>query len=141
MSGTDRAWHYLAMPFSKRVEIRWADMDAFRHVNNATYLTYLEEVRDEWLVARIGLEATSTFVLARVAIDYRAPVTQDDDEVEVSLELVRVGSSSLTTRERIVVPHDGRLAVEADAVLVHFDWAGGASIPIDDGLRAALTAG
>ena len=141
VSGTDRTWHYLAMPFSKRVEIRWADMDAFRHVNNATYLSYLEEVRDEWLVARIGAEATTAFVLARVAIDYRSSVTQDDDEVEVSLELVRVGRSSVTTRELVVVPHDGRLAAEADAVLVHVDWTTGAAIPIDDGLRAALTAG
>jgi len=129
------------MAFSKRVEIRWSDMDAFRHVNNATYLTYLEEARDQWLVERIGFEATSTFVLARVAVDYRSSVTQDDDEVDVSLELVRVGRSSLTTRERIVVAHDGRLAAEADAVLVHFDWRTGASIAIDDELRAALFAG
>ena len=129
------------MAFTKRIEIRWADMDAFRHVNNASYLTYLEEARDEWLVERIGLEATNTFVLARVAIDYRSSATQDDHEVDVSLELVRVGRSSLTTRELIVVPHDGRLAAEAEVVLVHFDWTTGAAIPIDDELQTALTAG
>ena len=129
------------MVFTKRIEVRWSDMDAFRHVNNATYLTYLEEARDQWLVDRIGTDATNTFVLARVAVDYRSPVTQDDDVIEVSLEFERVGRSSLATRERIVVPHDGRLAVEAEAVLVHFDWQTGASLPIDDDLRAALTSG
>ena len=43
----------------KRVEIRWSDVDAFGHVNNAVYATYLEECRDEWLDAAIGGEASS----------------------------------------------------------------------------------
>jgi len=36
------------MPYTKRIEIRWRDMDGFGHVNNAVYLTYLEEARDEF---------------------------------------------------------------------------------------------
>ena len=39
--GYDRGVH------EKRIEIRWRDIDAFRHVNNAVYATYLEECRDE----------------------------------------------------------------------------------------------
>ena len=38
----------------KRIEIRWRDLDAYGHVNNAVYSTYLEECRDEWLEAAIG---------------------------------------------------------------------------------------
>ena len=41
----------------KRIEIRWRDCDAYRHVNNAVYATYLEECRDEWLVAALGSDA------------------------------------------------------------------------------------
>ena len=37
--------------FEKRIEIRWRDVDAYQHVNNAVYATYLEECRDEWLEA------------------------------------------------------------------------------------------
>src|SRR6266581_272012 len=52
----------------KRIEVRWRDMDAFGHVNNAVYLTYLEEVRDEWLErALAGVADTWHFVLVRVA--------------------------------------------------------------------------
>jgi len=40
--------------FTKRIEIRWRDMDAFKHVNNAVYLTYLEEMRDEWFLEVLG---------------------------------------------------------------------------------------
>ena len=73
----------------KRIEIRWRDMDAFRHVNNAVYATYLEECRDEWAERALG-EAGDPwdFVLARVAIDYRRELTQEDEEVVVSCRLV-----------------------------------------------------
>jgi acyl-CoA thioester hydrolase len=40
----------------KRIEIRWRDLDAYNHVNNAVYLTYLEEARDEWLERALGRE-------------------------------------------------------------------------------------
>ena len=38
----------------KRIEVRWRDVDNYGHVNNAVYLTYLEEVRDEWLARTIS---------------------------------------------------------------------------------------
>ena len=78
------------MVHEKRVEIRWRDVDAFRHVNNAVYATYLEECRDEWASRALGDAGDLwDFVLARVAIDFRQELTQDDDEVVVSCRLVR----------------------------------------------------
>lgn len=47
-------------------------MDAYYHVNNAGYLTYLEEVRDEWLERTLGGSGDVwNYALARVAIDFR----------------------------------------------------------------------
>ena len=96
----------------KEIEIRWRDVDAYRHVNNAVYLTYLEEVRDEWLEGVLGSDSESLwdFVLARVAIDYRSELTQEDDIVMACLaaeaEAVIVarnradgGSRALSARE------------------------------------------
>ena len=61
-----------AMAHEKRVEIRWSDVDACMHVNNAVYATYLEECRDEWVDGVLGEAGNSwDFVLARVAIDFR----------------------------------------------------------------------
>ena len=75
-------------------------MDAFKHVNNAVYLTYLEETRDEWFLEVLGNGLLlNDFVLARCAVDYRSPLTQDDGEVDVELRCTRVGAL-----ER----HDGR---------------------------------
>jgi acyl-CoA thioester hydrolase len=122
----------------KRIEIRWRDMDAFRHVNNAVYLTYLEEVRDEWLGSVLGDEENLfDFVLARVAIDFRSELTQNDDAVIARCRLDRIGNSSVRTREEIV-RGDGRVAAEAEAVLVARELGEGGSRPLTLAEREAF---
>src|SRR5919198_785400 len=126
------------MVHEKRIEIRWRDMDAFRHVNNAVYATYLEECRDEWAERALGASGDLwDFVLARVAIDFRRELTQDDDQVDVRCRLARIGRSSLSTREEIVTL-EGRLAAEAEAVLVARDRQSGSSRRLTEAERAAL---
>ena len=122
----------------KQIEIRWRDQDAYGHVNNAVYLTYLEEVRDEWLERALGESGDAWgYVTARVAIDFRRELTQDDDAIVARLWLTRIGTSSVTTREEIVTV-GGELAAEAEAVLVARDTETGRSRPLSDAERAAL---
>jgi acyl-CoA thioester hydrolase len=126
--------------FTKRCEIRWRDMDAFRHVNNSVYLTYLEETRDAWFLEVLanGL-LLNDFVLARCAIDFRSPLTQDDGAVDVEVRCTRVGTSSVTMAERVSAVLDGRLAAEAESVVVHTDPATGKSRPLTDEIRDAFS--
>jgi acyl-CoA thioester hydrolase len=125
--------------FTKRVEIRWRDMDAFKHVNNAVYLSYLEEARDKWLLQVLGNGLLlNAFVLARCAIDYRSSLTQDDGHVDVEVRCTRVGTSSFTTAERVLSVLDGRVVAEAEAVLVHYEWESGTSRPLTDEMRSAF---
>ena len=125
----------------KQIEIRWRDQDAYGHVNNAVYLTYLEEVRDEWLERALGDSGDAWgYVTARVAIDFRRELTQDDDEVVASCGLARLGSSSVTTREELRTVA-GDLAAEAEAVLVAVEQPTRAPRPLTDGERIALEAG
>jgi acyl-CoA thioester hydrolase len=122
----------------KQIEIRWRDQDAFGHVNNAVYLTYLEEVRDEWLERALGDSGDAWgYVTARVAIDFRRELTQDDEAIVARLWLTRIGTSSVTTREEIVTV-GGELAAEAEAVLVARDTETGRSRPLSGDERAAL---
>jgi acyl-CoA thioester hydrolase len=122
----------------KTIEIRWRDMDAVGHVNNAVYLNYLEETRDEWVdLALTGSGSSGDFVIARVAIDFRRELRQSDDSVVVSCKLVRVGRSSLVTQETIRTL-GGELAAEAEAVLVARDVTTGRSRPLTDEERARL---
>jgi len=126
------------MTHEKLVEIRWSDVDAYMHVNNAVYATYLEECRDEWVDrALVGVGDAWDYVLARVAIDFRRELRLEDEEVVVSCSLGRIGKSSLTLRERIRT-RDGELAAEGEAVLVARDRERGSSRPLTDVERNAF---
>jgi acyl-CoA thioester hydrolase len=124
----------------KRIEIRWRDVDAYEHVNNAVYATYLEECRDEWLERALGTAGDAwDFVLARVAIDFRRELRLEDDWVVVSCRLDRIGSSSVTLREEIKM-RDGLLSAESEAVLVARDRETGRSRPLSTAERTSFEA-
>lgn len=122
----------------KQIEIRWRDLDAYRHVNNAVYATYLEECRDELMdgvLEKVG--DVWDYVLARVAIDYRRELTQEDGIVVVRCAVERIGTSSITLREEIRT-RDGELSAEAEAVLVARDQKTSRARPLTATERAAF---
>jgi len=122
------------------IAIRWHDLDALGHVNNAVYATYLEEARDRWLAGVLGLgETLWDYVLARLAIDFRRELKQDDGPVVVRTRLGRLGTSSVTLHEEIAA-RAGWVAAEAESVIVARDAAAGRSRPLTEAERAALTA-
>jgi acyl-CoA thioester hydrolase len=121
----------------KRIEIRWRDLDPADHVNNAVFLTYFEEARDEWLNRTLGDGGGWDYLLARVALDYRRELRLEDDEVVVRVGLARVGNSSVTTREELLTAA-GELAAEAEAVVVARDSATGQTRPLTNEEREAL---
>jgi len=123
----------------KRIEIRWRDLDGFGHVNNSTYLTYLEEARDQHLTDVLG-DAVHRTVIRRLEIDFVSGLTQDDDYVDVDVRLTGVGTSSVTLEERIVSVLDGRVAATARTVMVHTDDSRTASAPWPDASRDAIDA-
>ena len=126
------------MTHEKRIEIRWRDVDAYGHVNNAVYATYLEECRDELLERVLGREGDVwDYVLARVAIDFRRELRLEHETAVVSSRVERIGNSSVTLHEEIRAG-DGTLAAEAEAVLVARDSANGGSRPLTEAERAAF---
>ena len=123
----------------KRIEIRWKDLDVYGHVNNAVYLTYLEEARDEWLGARLGdPDDVWNWVLVHVEIDYRRELNLSDDVVLATCRLDSVGNSSVRTHEEVRTL-DGTLSAEAKAVLVARDRDSGRSRPLTARERAAFS--
>jgi acyl-CoA thioester hydrolase len=122
-----------------RIRIRWRDLDAYGHVNNAVYLNYLEECRDAWVEEVLGPVTGDTwhFVLARVAIDFRSELTQEDGEILVRCRLRSIGRSSFRTRAE-VAKADGTVSAEAEAVIVPRDPERGASRRLTDEERAVL---
>ena len=126
------------MVHEKEIEIRWRDLDAFNHVNHVVFLTYLEEVRDEWLGRVLGdKDLVWGYVIARVEIDYRRELTLEDDAVIARCSLERLGTKSVTTSEAVLT-RDGETSAEAKAVLVARDSETGRSRVISDEERAAF---
>lgn len=116
--------------YEKQIEIRWRDQDAYGHVNNAVYLTYIEEVRDAWLERTLGrVGGVWDYVVARVAIDFRRELRREDGAVVARCRLARIGRSSVLTSETLTTL-DGELAAEAEAVLVARDPDSGRSRPL-----------
>ena len=120
------------------IPIRWRDNDAYGHVNNAVYLTYLEECRDRLVSELFGAHGWD-FVLAHVGIDYRHQLTQADDLVRVRCAVASFSTSSVLTTERITMI-DGTLAAEAESVIVPRDASAQASRPLTEAECATLQA-
>jgi acyl-CoA thioester hydrolase len=123
----------------ERIAIRWRDLDAYGHVNQAVYLTYVEEVLDTWIGRVLGLEEGRVwdYVAARVAIDYRNELRLSDRAVVGSCRLVRIGSSSVTVGVELRAL-DGPVAAEAEIVIVARDPQSGQSRPLDGNERDAF---
>ena len=128
------------MAHEKRIEIRWSDLDAYGHVNQAVYLTYAEEVLDDWFRSRLGQPAGSVWdhVARRTTIDYRGELRLEDRVALGSAELVSLGTTSVTARVTLSAP-DGRVATELELVVVVIDGKGGAPRPLSEEERAALS--
>ena len=104
------------------VRVRFRDMDALGHVNNAVYLTYLEEARVEYLRRVLDMSRPSDYaiVVARVEIDYRSAATTQD-ELFVGTRVIRIGGASFEMDYRIVAGRGGRVVAQAKTVLVGYD--------------------
>jgi acyl-CoA thioester hydrolase len=122
-----------------RLRIRWRDLDAYGHVNNAVYLNYLEESRDRMVDDLFGERVAWDFVLAHVEIDFRSQLTQDDGEVVVRCSVASVGRSSVRTSEEILKA-DGTLAAQARSVIVPRAPDGNGSRPLTPAERTLLIA-
>lgn len=128
--------------FRTTVAIRWGDMDAFKHVNNARYLTYLEQARLAWF-DELGdpswLGPRCAPIMAAAQVNYRKPITWPEcSAVEVELVCQRLGHSSVTVGHRIRgAAEPGTLYCDGHVVLVWIDPTSGKPIPLPDVIRQA----
>jgi acyl-CoA thioester hydrolase len=119
------------------VEIRWSDVDAYGHVSHIAIVALAEHARSRWLDGVLESERTWDYAIARLELDYRAPLLFADRRAVVEISPERVGTSSVTLNERLCAP-DGRIVAEGRSVIVAWDAAGARSRPLTDGERAKL---
>jgi acyl-CoA thioester hydrolase len=121
--------------FVHRETVRFRDVDSMGHVNNAVFLTYLEDARIAYLLP-FGAEVSS-MILARVEIDFRAPLHLGD-ELEIGVRPADVGTKSFKLEYEVRA--GDTLAAEAKTVIVSFDYETGRSVEVPQTWREALAA-
>lgn len=121
------------------IELRWRDLDALNHVNNASFLTYFEETRLRWFAtfpAPWSSERASP-VLAAVQINYRRQLNWPQD-VRAELACERIGNTSLTLAHRLIDANDPTIIfADGTSVLVWIDPATGKPVGLPESVLAA----
>ncbi|RLC61545.1 MAG: acyl-CoA thioesterase [Chloroflexota bacterium] len=127
--------------FSTTLEVRWRDLDALGHVNNAVYFTYLEQARFQYL-RELGLIPSDPFgigmILAEARCQFKSPL-ELGERVTIHTRVSELRNSSFIFEYRIE-GEDGRVAATARSVQVCYDYQNQHSIPIPDKWREAITA-
>ena len=119
--------------------VRFRDLDPMGHVNNAVFLTYLEQARVT-LFSELGAATAledMNMIVARVEIDFKAPVRLGQ-EVEVSVRASRFGTKSFDLEYALRV--DGELVAEARSVQVAYDYKRREPVPVPADWREKLAA-
>lgn len=121
------------------ISVRWRDLDAFNHVNNSNYLTFLEESRLQWLQHLKGpwMDEHAVPVMAASQINYRLPI-EWPAQLKVELYCSRMGNSSMTIGHRIVNADDhNKLYCDGHVVMVWMDPASGKAVSLPQPIKDA----
>ncbi len=126
--------------FYHPIEVRYGDLDPQGHVNNAKYLTYLEQARIEY-IRRLGLWEDGSWlslgvILADVQITYKKPVTFGMS-IRVGARIISLGNKSMKM-EYCLVDSQEQVLATGSTVLVAYDYKTGQSISIPAGWRKAI---
>jgi acyl-CoA thioester hydrolase len=128
--------------FSHRIEVRFRDCDPLGHVNNAAYLTYLEQARlfywrSMWGFGSEAAAALPGVIMARAEIDYKRPAKYGQ-LLDVRIGLAGIGRTSFTY-DYEVVDEAGEVVAAARTVQVMYDYAAATPVPIPADIRAKIT--
>jgi acyl-CoA thioester hydrolase len=126
---------------STPIKVRFRDLDAFGHVNNAVYFTFMEMARVEYFT-QLGLLKSAEFpspffIIAEATCQFKAPI-QMETPLIVQVRVSRLGHSSFDMEYRFVDEVRGTLMATGRTVQVTFDYRTNRSVPLPDEWRAAI---
>ncbi len=111
--------------FTARVAMRWSDMDAYGHVNNVQFLTYVEEARVEMFqaVPLSGVDQVAAGILVAASeIKYLRPLQHRHTPVPIDVWVTRIGAASFALAYE-VRDDEGPVYARASSVMVPYDFA------------------
>ena len=118
------------MRFQSKQYVRWGDLDAFGHVNNATYLVYAQEARYAW-------SKMIEMVVARAEVDFIAPIYIGDFNLDIEIWVNKIGTSSFGVTYEM--KNGDELVAVVKTVQVTVSMETKKSRPLNDAERDFLT--
>ena len=124
-----------------RVEVRFRDLDAFGHVNNAVTTSYVEHGRIRYLRDVLGFSPVGEMpmILAMIQVDYVTPIFFGES-VDIGSRVDWIGTTSLAMSHRLTAGEDDHEVARATSVLVAYDYAESRPIPVPQEWRTTLAA-
>lgn len=127
--------------FFQPVDIRYGDIDAQRHLNNAVYFTFFEQARCSYL-QHLGLWDGKDFdrigiILAETTCTFKAAITLGT-KVRVGVRTIRLGTKSLELVYTIEDEETGQEMASGHSVQVAYDYQTRSSIPIPTRWRQTI---
>lgn len=124
------------------IQVRYADIDPQWHVNNARFMTFLEQARTTYLIERGLFDGRSFFdigvILADLHISYLAPISLGQP-IRVGMRITRLGVKSIDIDYQIEDSTTGAVMACATTVVVAYDYHAGASRPVPDLWRERIS--
>jgi len=107
--------------FHHRLNTRWKDLDAFRHINNAVFLSYIEDARII-LLKRWGVDyGSKSLIVAAVKIDYLKQVEHPSSLI-IGQKVSRIGNKSFDIESAVFVEGDSEPACVSLITSVAIDF-------------------
>ena len=127
--------------YSVPVELRFADLDAYGHVNNAVYFTLLETARTKLFHDRFieFMEQSLLFLVVKAECEYKLPI-ELKDVVIITLEMARVGNSSFDI-DYVLHNDNGKVFGLAKTVMVCYDGKAKKTTRIPESFKQLMLAG
>ena len=129
------------MKYHNQQFVRWDDIDAFGHVNNAKYLTFAQEARFQWSYYQYASQNQKPtlveMVVARAEVDFIAPIYEGGRFYDVTLWVESIGNSSFTLGYE-VLGDNGVVHARVKTVQVAVSMETKKSRPLSDEERAFL---
>ncbi len=124
-----------------KCQVRWGDLDAFMHVNNAAYLTYIQEARVDFTVysrQRSNLQPVLIeMVVAHADIDYINPIYDAGIEIDIDVWVSKIGTSSFVLQYEL--SKAGTIYAKAKTVQVTVSMDTKSSRPVNEQAREFLS--
>jgi acyl-CoA thioester hydrolase len=117
-----------------KAHVRWNDLDAFGHVNNANYLTYVQESRADftwWSRKRAGEKPLlADMVVARAEVDFLEPIYEGGFDLDVEIWVTKIGNASFDLAYQM--SSNGNIHANAKTVQVAVSMETKKSRPLND---------